>query len=129
MTAEPFVGIRDPERLTCLRRLGLLDTPPEPAISARGVVAYAGIPLVTAEGLAVGAFCVIDHQPRAWTQDELALLQDLAAAAMTEIELRALAQERAELLTREQAARAEVESVRQTVLNAVSHELLTPLSI
>ena len=48
---------------------------------------------------------------------------------MTEIELRMLARERAEVLSREQAAQAEVETVRRTLLSAVSHELLTPLTI
>lgn len=54
-----------------------------------GVVAYAGVPLRTAEGHALGAFCAVDKVPRAWTPDDLATLEDLASAAMAEIELRA----------------------------------------
>jgi GAF domain-containing protein len=53
-----------------------------------GVVAYAGIPLLTTEGDALGTLCVIDTRPREWTQSEIELLEDLAAAAMTEIEQR-----------------------------------------
>lgn len=59
-----------------------------PAISELGVVAYAGIPLLTAEGCALGSFCVIDSKPRAWTKHEFEILEDLAASAVTAIELR-----------------------------------------
>jgi GAF domain-containing protein len=58
------------------------------AIRDIGVIAYAGIPLATADGDVLGSFCVIDGVPRQWTADELATLTDLAAAVMTEIELR-----------------------------------------
>jgi PAS domain S-box-containing protein len=59
-----------------------------PAIGDLGIVAYAGIPLITSDGYALGSFCVIDHVPRVWTDEEVAILQELAAAVMTEIELR-----------------------------------------
>ena len=56
------------------------------AIPALGVVAYAGIPLLTADGCAVGTLCVIDTQPRAWTATEIEVLEDLATAAMAELD-------------------------------------------
>ena len=59
------------------------------AIRDLGVVAYAGVPLVTAGGHALGTLCVIDHKPRAWTRDQIDTLTDLAASVMTEIELHA----------------------------------------
>jgi PAS domain S-box-containing protein len=62
-------------------------------VSDLGVIAYAGIPLVTDEGHALGSLCVIDSKPRRWTEEEISVLGDLAASAMTEIELRTLAQE------------------------------------
>ena len=58
------------------------------AIPDLGVIAYLGIPLRTAEGLGLGSFCAIDSQPRVWTEDEIAIMRDLAAAAMTEVALR-----------------------------------------
>ena len=58
------------------------------AIRDLGVVAYLGIPLTTSTGIVLGSFCVIDTHPRAWTKKEIALLTELAAWAMTEIELR-----------------------------------------
>lgn len=58
------------------------------AINEYGVYAYAGMPLRTADGLVVGSFCAFDSEGREWSQEELDILQDLARAAMTEIELR-----------------------------------------
>jgi len=58
------------------------------AIRDIGVVAYAGIPLTTPDGHTLGSFCAIDSEPRAWSEDDLEVLRDLAASAMTEIELR-----------------------------------------
>ncbi len=52
------------------------------------IVGYAAIPLVTADGYILGSFCVIDHQPRQWTDDEINLLSQLAQSVQTEIELR-----------------------------------------
>lgn len=63
------------------------------AFTEMGLVAYAGVPLVTDEGHALGAFCVADTRPRAWTPEQMAILRDLAASVMTEIELRRAARE------------------------------------
>jgi GAF domain-containing protein len=46
------------------------------------------VPLITREGHAIGTLCVIDHEPRIWTSDEISLVKDVAAAAVTEITLR-----------------------------------------
>ena len=53
------------------------------------VVAYLGVPLRTASGDTIGALCAIDTKPLHWTDDQIATLEDLAEAAMAEIELRA----------------------------------------
>jgi GAF domain-containing protein len=58
-----------------------------PAVRELGFVAYAGVPL-TASGYALGAFCVIDEEPRAWSYDDVRTLKDLAECAMREVELR-----------------------------------------
>jgi hypothetical protein len=57
------------------------------AIRDMGVVAYAGIPLIDAEGNALGTLCVIDSQPRHWTSRQIELLDDIAASVVTEITL------------------------------------------
>ena len=65
-----------------------------PAIRDMGVVAYAGIPLIDAEGNALGTLCVIDSQPRHWTSHQVQLLADLAASVVTEITLARQAREK-----------------------------------
>ncbi len=60
-----------------------------PGVRELGVAGYAGVPLLTTDGQAIGAFCAFDDRPRTWTADDLQTLEDLAAAAMTEVELRA----------------------------------------
>jgi len=58
------------------------------AIRDFGVIAYLGVPLITRERYAIGTLCVIDHEPRIWTSEEVGLVQDVAAAVLTELTLR-----------------------------------------
>lgn len=65
------------------------------------VVFYAGAPLTTAAGDAIGALCVIDHEPRTLSDEEREGLQHLAHLVMQRLEqqravgtLRALGRER-----------------------------------
>jgi GAF domain-containing protein len=58
-----------------------------PAARSIGVVAYAGVPLRTAGGEPVGTLCALDYEPHEWTEDELALMTDLAASAVAELQL------------------------------------------
>ncbi|WP_167856711.1 GAF domain-containing protein [Hymenobacter aquaticus] len=52
------------------------------AVEALGLRFYAGYPLHTSSGEAVGTLCVIDRQPRTLAPEELALLPQLAAVAL-----------------------------------------------
>jgi diguanylate cyclase (GGDEF)-like protein len=58
------------------------------AVRDLSVIAYAGLPLTLADGHVVGAFCAIDTRPHDWTDHELRILTDLAAAVTTQLELR-----------------------------------------
>jgi PAS domain S-box-containing protein len=78
-TGEPLV-VEDARRHPLLSH--------SPAIRELGWVSYAGVPLITREGHVVGSFCVVDKMPRLWSERDVALLQDLAASVVTEIELR-----------------------------------------
>ncbi len=56
-----------------------------------GLQALASAPLITSDGFAIGAMCVGSVTPRAWTDRELADLEDFAAIAMRELEMRVAA--------------------------------------
>jgi signal transduction histidine kinase len=75
-----------------------------------GAVAYLGIPLISA-GQTLGTFCVVDTLPRHWTEDDVHILQDLASAVMTELELRATRELELEART-EHALREQAEGAR-----------------
>ena len=49
---------------------------------------YAGAPLITADGYALGTLCVMGFQPRSFSAEDCANLADLAAGVISEIELR-----------------------------------------
>ncbi|HEX8273483.1 MAG TPA: GAF domain-containing protein [Longimicrobiaceae bacterium] len=63
------------------------------AIRDLGVVAYLGVPLITAGGFELGSFCVIDTHPRRWEDDEIRTVKELAASVLAEIELRVAVRE------------------------------------
>jgi GAF domain-containing protein len=97
-TGEPLV-VEDARRHPLLRH--------SQAIRELGWVAYAGVPLITRQGHTVGSFSVVDKMPRVWSERDIGLLQDLAASAVTEIELRG------EMAERRQAEQARRESEDQ----------------
>jgi GAF domain-containing protein len=57
------------------------------AVVVLGIVAYAGLPLVTPEGHAVGSLSVADVVPRDWTDHQLTILAHLADITMDEMRL------------------------------------------
>lgn len=72
------------------------------AIEDLGVRAYLGVPLRSTEGHVLGAMCVVTTSPRAWSDDDLRLLDLLAGIVRAELLLRTLdgspGDERADLL-------------------------------
>lgn len=64
------------------------------AIRDLDVIAYAGAPIITRDGHALGSLCVIDSKPRHWTGDQVEILTGLASAVASEIELRAVRRQR-----------------------------------
>lgn len=71
-----------------------------------GLRFYAGAPLRTQDGHNLGTLCVIDREPRNFSTDEAAVLRDMAAIVVDELELRLSARRTA---ARERALRAQAE--------------------
>ena len=75
-----------------------------PAIEELKAIAYLGVPLITRRGETLGSLCAVDHEPREWTDRDRSVLRDLAAATVTEIELRRTTREAVDLASRLEAA-------------------------
>ncbi|MGY2083408.1 SpoIIE family protein phosphatase [Blastococcus sp. SYSU DS0539] len=61
-----------------------------PPVRSGTVGSYLGVALTDAGGSPVGALCVFDPEPRPWADSEVAVLRQLAASVMTELELSSL---------------------------------------
>ena len=61
-----------------------------------GLRFYAGAPLITHDGFLIGTLCIIDQQPRVFTEKESRILAGMATAVMDQIELRSSALEEIE---------------------------------
>jgi GAF domain-containing protein len=57
------------------------------AIDSLGVIAWAGYPIHTAEGAVLGSFCVVDTEPRHWSERDRRILEALSRSASAEIQL------------------------------------------
>ncbi len=71
------------------------DTLTDPRFAANPLVtgeprirAYAGVPLLTVDGAALGSLAVMDHVPRQFTPEQIDSLRRLARQVMTQLELR-----------------------------------------
>jgi two-component system NtrC family sensor kinase len=64
-----------------------------PLVTAGGIRFYAGAPLVSPEGRALGTLCVLDRVPRTLETEQLAALRALRRMVMLELETRRQAQQ------------------------------------
>lgn len=81
---------------------------------------YAGVPLRTSDGHAIGTLCAIDTEPKEFGAREVAILQDLADVVMGEIELRQLAA--TDMLTGAMSRRAFKQDGANAVALSLRHE-------
>jgi signal transduction histidine kinase len=84
---------------------------------------YAGAPLVTNEGYALGTLCIIDNKPRHLDDDQLKALSDLASQVMVHLQLRKQLIDMEELKLRLEKQVYEAERFA----HVVSHDIKAPL--
>ncbi|WP_327739226.1 SpoIIE family protein phosphatase [Streptomyces nojiriensis] len=84
----------------------------DPAVTDLGAIAYAGMPLTDADALVLGFLCAVDHEPRAWGDEELSDLVNLAAACSAELRLRILSAQNRSARKVLETARAAAERAR-----------------
>lgn len=84
---------------------------------------YAGVPLVTKEGYALGSLCVIDHRSRELTADQLGTLERLARQVIKLFELRQA------LADAEEQARKRVKAyaLLKNFSHVIAHDLKAPI--
>ncbi|MFE9016866.1 GAF domain-containing SpoIIE family protein phosphatase [Streptomyces cyaneofuscatus] len=93
------------------------------AIGPWGVGSWAGFPIVSTDGHAIGTMCVIDANPRQWQPQELETLATLARAVSNEINLRiSLSTAQSALATANRAL-----SVSQDLARSLQESLLPPV--
>ena len=84
---------------------------------------YAGVPLTTPEGFALGSLCVLDTQPRELSEKQIFALQTLAKQVVTNLELRLKVQE----VEAQKKALEEVNDFQKKLFSIISHDLRSPL--
>jgi len=89
---------------------------------------YAGIPLKSADGKRVGAFCIKDHTPREFPQEKVDLLRALASWAELELNAHELS---LALIARRKSEQAvtELDETLGNLNQTLRHDILGDLSI
>ncbi|PWS28001.1 hypothetical protein DHW03_10590 [Pedobacter yonginense] len=88
------------------------------------IVFYAGVPLVNPEGYALGTICVIDHEEKDLSENQLRALRILGKQALHQIELRRKLQE----LEKANLALVEANTFIEKFAHRVAHDIKNPLT-
>ncbi len=86
-----------------------------PFTTSGAIGSYLGCPLILRDGQAVGALCVADAEPRAWSAEQVEILRELSVAAVAEIELRSALAESASRTREAEAARKALEESQRSL--------------
>lgn len=82
---------------------------------------YAGAPLRTREGYLIGTICLVDQQPRSFSENDRKVLERMAKVIMEQLELRLKA-------LKEVEAEQQLAQEKQEFISIASHELRTPVT-
>lgn len=94
------------------------------AITTLDVIAYLGMPIHLPDGSPIGALCVIQPEPRIWTNEEQRTLHQLSLCVNEQIALKAALSEARDA---QRQAQQEAEA-RESFLAHMAHEIRTPLN-
>jgi len=94
-----------------------------------GLQFYLGIPLRTADGYNLGTLCVLDVVPRVVSDQNIALLADLAAVVMDELELRLSARKAVDSYHQELARRERREDHIRGLMRVIAHRAKNLLAV
>ena len=87
------------------------------AIADLGVIAYLGFPVTNPDGEAIASFCVIETQPRQWSEQDKRTVASLAACATDAVRLR-YEIKNVEVIRQEQ----------RLFTDAIAHDMTAPLN-
>ncbi len=96
-----------------------------PAVRDYGLRAYCGVPVRDEAGRVVGAICAVDGRVREWSEEDQALLAELALSAATELRLRAAIEELERERRHAQALARVVATTRDPVVSVDRGGLIT----
>lgn len=129
-------AIRQPDRVLVIEDLQAQTDVPRPTLRIDGdpLRFYAGVPLLSPDGQALGTVCVLDNKPRTLTTAQIEGLEVLARQTQHLLELRRYALEQRRLLSEREAfaqrledARADLQRRNDLLQHSATHDALTGL--
>lgn len=95
-----------------------------PSIESMGVIAWAGFPIRSLDGVVLGTFCAVDTVARDWTPHDVEVLETLAHAASGEIALRGAVDDARAATIRAEGAAAQAHAATLRALEAAEESAL-----